>query len=92
MLAGTEGSHAAGCGGAELSELVWHKEPPTVPGWYWVRRASIADAYQFITEVTQSDIYDEKLELALGSDWVWQYEFAGPLPEPIGATPSEVPE
>jgi hypothetical protein len=56
--------------------LVWTTDPPTEPGWYWVRNTS---------DTTMSPYYFDSEEFWNGNDTYeprWFTHFAGPIPEP----------
>ena len=63
--------------------LTWTTEPPTEPGWYFVRTSRV-----FVVHVQRST--DDRLEVWTGAirQSVWFYvnrlhaEFAGPITEP----------
>lgn len=54
--------------------LRWTHEPPTVAGWYWVRRVGDND-YPIVKHVTQRDA-DEGFAVLSNREW------AGPIQEP----------
>lgn len=67
-----------------MTRLVWSKEKPTVPGWYWWRKKGTTE--RAICQIEQP----------VNSKYLWVYcvtgfrmelpscfgEWAGPLPEP----------
>jgi hypothetical protein len=58
-----------------LEVMEWTTEPPTVEGWYWVKRHSEIDLIFFQDGTVTSSVYDNARALDY-SHWL------GPLPEP----------
>lgn len=81
-----------------MTPLVWSKEPPTEPGWYWVRLylPGLGVWHRWVTRVNQdgdtfylqSDEGDRsEIPTAHGINKV---EFAGPIPQPAEPTEPDV--
>lgn len=52
--------------------LRWTKEPPTEPGWYWLRQANTKDLVQIVRACGEELPYN------------WENaEWAGPIQEPV---------
>lgn len=59
--------------------MVWTKEKPTVPGWYWLRKhgTGVVEIREGLCSVmVEGDGYSGRIEEF--HDFVW----AGPIPEP----------
>ena len=63
--------------------LKWTTEPPTVPGWYWVK----FETPRGITAKTITCVYQHDIDNA--PDDIDGHMFAGPIPEPKPGTDAE---
>ena len=59
--------------------MKWTREPPTVPGWYWVRLKGASTPWMREFELVDGELLDEENKRP---SRYGRCEFAGPIPEP----------
>lgn len=71
----------AGCPERRSQGLVWTENPPTVPGWYWIR-AKKGGKYVVFEVVSEGDQLDVDMAGASFSIEALIVEWSGPIPIP----------